>query len=45
MLAGCLREAAAVEEFSLHKVPLNQVNVALAGSTAAVQGAGFVGVF
>lgn len=40
-----LREAAPVVELPLHKVPLNQVDVASAGSTAAGQGPGFGGVF
>lgn len=40
-----LLKAAPVEERSLRKVPLNQMNVTFAGSTPAVQGAGFVGVF
>lgn len=42
---GCLLEAAPVVELPLRKVPLNQMNVTSAGSTPAVQAAGFVGVF
>lgn len=45
MVVGCLRKAAPVVELSLHKVPLNQMNVTFAGSTPAAQRAGFVGVF
>lgn len=44
MLVRGLRKAVPVVELSLRKVPLNQMNVTFAGSTPAVQGAGFVGV-
>lgn len=40
-----LLKAAPVVELSLRKVPLNQMNVTFAGSTPAVQGAGFVAAF
>lgn len=39
-----LLEAAPVVEFPLHKVPLDQVNVAPARSTFAVETSAFVGV-
>ena len=45
ILVQHLLKAAPVVELPLHKVPFNQVNVTFAGSTPAVQGAGFVGVF
>lgn len=44
-LVPSLLKAAPVVELSLHKVPLDQVNVTLAGSTFAVQSAGFVAAF
>lgn len=44
-LVQCLLEAAPVVEPSLHKVPLDQVHVTLAGSTFAVQSAGSVAAF
>lgn len=44
-LVRSLLEAAPVVELSLHKVPLDQVNVTLAGSTFAVQSAAFVAAF
>lgn len=40
-----LLEAAPVVELPLHKVPLDQVNVAPARSTFAVEAAAFVGRF
>lgn len=44
-LVHFLLKAAPVVELSLHKVPLDEVNVTLAGSTFAVQSAGFVAAF
>lgn len=40
-----LLEAASVIEFSLHKVPLDQMNVVLARNTLAVERSIFVAVF
>lgn len=44
MRVKVLLEAAPVVEFPLHKVPLDQVNVAPARSTFAVETSAFVGV-
>lgn len=44
-LVQSLLKAAPVVELSLHQVPLDQVNMTLAGSTFAVQSAGFVAGF
>lgn len=45
MQVKCLLEAASVIELALHKVPLDQMNVALARNTLAVERSIFVGVF